>query len=92
VPALAHRGARVGVPGGDLHIRQVAAGVEHRGHERVAEHMRMGAADAYACRTGEVAQPPGRGVPVYPPSAGVQQDRAAGPITHGPVDSPADRG
>jgi len=80
------------VPGGDLHIPQVDTGVKHRRHERVAEHVRMCAADAYACRSGHVAQPAGRSVPVHPASAGVQQDRAAGPVTYCPVDGPADRG
>jgi hypothetical protein len=45
-PVVAHRGARVGVPGRDLHIPEVDASVEHRRHERVAEHVRMGAASS----------------------------------------------
>ena len=34
-------GARVGVPGGDLDITQVYPGVQHRGHKRVLQHVRM---------------------------------------------------
>jgi hypothetical protein len=30
-PVVAHGGAWVGVPGGDLHVAQVNAGVEHEG-------------------------------------------------------------
>src|SRR5664280_1076769 len=40
-PVVAHGGARVGVPSGDLDIPQVDSGVQHRGHERVPQHVRM---------------------------------------------------
>jgi hypothetical protein len=36
---VAHGGARVGVSGGDLHVAQVDAGVEHGGDERVPQHV-----------------------------------------------------
>jgi len=39
---------------------------------------------------GEVAQAAGSGVPVHPDTAGVQEDRPAGPGTYCPVDGPAD--
>ena len=38
---VAHGGSGVGVAGGDLNVAQVDAGVEHRGHEGVAEHVRV---------------------------------------------------
>ena len=38
---VAHRGARVGVTGGDLDIPQVDACIEHGGDERMPEHVRM---------------------------------------------------
>src|ERR1700691_3382244 len=40
-PVVAHRGARVGVAGGDLDVPEVHASIEHRGDPRVAEHMRV---------------------------------------------------
>src|SRR5690349_18994148 len=41
-PVITHRGARVGVAGGDLDVAQVHADVEHGGDEGVAEQVRMG--------------------------------------------------
>jgi hypothetical protein len=38
-PVVAHRGARVGVPGGDLDIPEVHAGIKHGGHKGAAEHV-----------------------------------------------------
>src|SRR5215213_5874021 len=38
---VAHRRSWVGVPGGDLDIAQVHAGVQHRGHVGVAKHVWM---------------------------------------------------
>lgn len=38
---VAHRGAGVGVPGGDLDVAEVDAGIEHRGDEGVAQHVWM---------------------------------------------------
>jgi hypothetical protein len=40
-PVVAHRGARIGVPSGDLHIAQVNASVETGRDKRVAEHVRV---------------------------------------------------
>jgi hypothetical protein len=37
---VAHRGARVGVPGGDLYVPQIHARLEHGRHEGMSEHMR----------------------------------------------------
>lgn len=49
-----HRGARVSMPGGDLHIPQVHACIEHRGDERVPQHVRM---DVDVCQTGLLSEP-----------------------------------
>ena len=38
---VAHGGARVCVPGGDLHVAQAHASVEHGGYEHVPEHVRV---------------------------------------------------
>ena len=35
-PVVTHRGARIGVAGGDLDVPEVYAGIEHRGDKRVA--------------------------------------------------------
>jgi hypothetical protein len=40
-PVVAHRGARIGVAGGDLDVSQVHASVEHGGDEGVPEHVRV---------------------------------------------------
>jgi hypothetical protein len=52
---MAHRGAPVGVPGGDLHA-QVSATVEHGRDERVTEDMRVCPGDLDAGGFGEAAQ------------------------------------
>jgi hypothetical protein len=71
-PVIAHRGAWIGVAGGDLDVAQVHAGVEHGGDEGITEHVRVRAdnrhagfafravcADsAYGIRTGSVASSP----------------------------------
>ena len=36
-----HRGAWIGVAGGDLDVPEIYASVEHRGNESVAEHVRV---------------------------------------------------
>src|SRR5437773_11809239 len=45
---VAHGGARVCVPGGDLHVAQTYAGVERGGYERVPEHVGVHPRYAYA--------------------------------------------
>jgi Arc/MetJ family transcription regulator len=50
---VSHRGARIGVPGGDLHIAQVSASVEHGRDKRVARHVRVCAGDLGAGGFGE---------------------------------------
>ena len=81
---VAHRGARIGVPGGDLHIAQVHASVEHGRDKCVTQHVRMRSGDLDAGGSGEVPQPAGGRVPVHPGAAGVQQDRPAVPEADGP--------
>ena len=48
-----HRGARIGVPGGDLHVAQVSASVEHGRDVRMAEHVRVCPGDVDAGGLGE---------------------------------------
>jgi Proline racemase len=60
-PVIAHRGAGIGVPGGDLHVAQVHPGIQHRGDKRMPEHMRMRPADGHSGGFGEAPQAPGGG-------------------------------
>jgi circadian clock protein KaiC len=54
-PAAANAGAGVGMPGGDLDVAQVGAGVEHGGDEGVPEHVRMRARDPHTGVIGELS-------------------------------------
>jgi len=40
-PVVSHGGARVRVTGGNLDVAEINAGIEHRGDERVAQHVRV---------------------------------------------------
>jgi hypothetical protein len=40
-PVVTHRGAGIGVAGGDLDVPEVHAGIKHGGHESVTKHMRV---------------------------------------------------
>jgi hypothetical protein len=79
------------VPCGDLHITQVDAGVEHGGHEGVAEHVWVHPGQPGSAELGKPPQAAGGGVPVHSGAAGVQQDRPAGAGCDCPVDRPGDR-
>jgi hypothetical protein len=78
--------------GCDLDIPEVDASIEHGRHEGVAEHMRVGSANLDPRGAGELMQAAGRGVPVHPGAAAVEQDRAPRPGPGRPVDGPADGG
>ena len=54
-PAVAHRGARVGVTSGDLDVPEVDAGIEHGRDKGMAEHMLMRSGNPDASRLGELA-------------------------------------
>jgi hypothetical protein len=54
---VVHGGARVGVPGGDLDIGQVDAGVEHRGNGSVPETAEPVAESSIHPRTGGPSRP-----------------------------------
>jgi hypothetical protein len=89
-PVVAHRGSRVGVPGGDLDIPKVDSGVEHGRDKGVTKHMRVRSGDLDAGVLGESAQAAGRGVPVHPGAAAIEQDRPAYPVSGRLVDSVSD--
>src|SRR5690242_14562815 len=56
---VAHGGSRVGVPGSDLDVAEVDAGIEHGRDEGMPEHMRMGPGDLDAGGLSEVVQAAG---------------------------------
>ena len=89
-PVVPHRGAGISVSGGDLHVAQVGAGVEHGRDVGMAEHVRVRPGGLDAGSSGEVPQTPGGGMPVQPGAAGIQQDRPSGSEVYGTVDGPAD--
>jgi len=88
-PVIPHRGARIGVPGGDLAVAQVHARVQHRRDEGMTEHVRVRAGDPYTRSVGETPQAPGGGVTVHPGAAIVEQDRPAIPCAGRPIDRAA---
>ena len=55
-PVVTHRGARVGMAGGDLDIAQVNTSVERDRNGNVPEHVRVCPGDLDARCPGEVAQ------------------------------------
>ena len=55
-PVVAHGRARIGVTGSDLDIAQVDAGVQHRGDERVPQHVWMHPGQPHVRRHREAAQ------------------------------------
>lgn len=88
---VTHSRARVGVPGGDLHIAQVNAGVKHGGHEGVPEHVWVHPRETDASAGRELAQSPGRRVPVHPDATAVEKQRSDSTIACGRLNSAADR-
>jgi hypothetical protein len=85
--APVHGGPWVGVACCDLHVTQVDAGIEHRGHEGVAQHVRVHPRQLHPRILGEAA--PGGAVPVHPGPAG-QQNGAGGPLGDRPLNGAAD--
>src|SRR6266508_2997213 len=85
-PIVAHRGARIGVARGDLHVAEADAGVEHGRHEGVAQHVRVHPRDPYPSGGSQVPEPSRRGMPVHPRAEGVAQDRSVGAAVDGAVD------
>jgi hypothetical protein len=58
-PVVTHRGARVGVAGGDLDIPQVHARIEHGRDEGMAQHVRVRPGNLDAGSAGQAPQPTG---------------------------------
>src|SRR5262249_51121697 len=60
-PVVAHRGARIGVPGRDLDVAELHACVEHGRDESLAEHMRVCPGDPHSRSFGQAPQAAGGG-------------------------------
>ncbi len=88
---VTHRRSGIRVPSGDLDVSEVDAGVEHRGDERVSEHVRVHAVDGHACRERELAWSAGGRVAIHAPAFAVQQERAGLATAGCAVDGSADR-
>jgi len=86
---VAHSRSRVGAAGGDLPVADTDAGIEHGGHEGMAQHVRMHSRHPYACGSSQVSQAPGRGVAVHATAGAVEQDRPVETVAGGSVDRPA---
>jgi len=80
------------VAGGDLHVAEADARVEHGRHEGVPEHVGVHPGHPNPSRAGEELQPAGRRVPVHPHAIGVAQDRPVVSAVDGLIDSPGYRG
>ena len=64
-PVISHGRARVRMTGGDLDVAEIDAGIEHRGDERVAQHVRVGPGYLNNGGLGEPVQAAGGCVPVH---------------------------
>lgn len=71
-PVVAHGRARVGVPGGDLHIAEVDASIEHCCDEGVPQYVWMHPGQPDVRGESEPAQP----LPIHPLPAPIQQYRS----------------
>ena len=58
-PVVPHRGARIGVAGGDLGVPQVHTRIQHGRDEGMAEHVRVWLGDPHASTFGQVPQSAG---------------------------------
>ena len=83
-PVVDRRRARVGVPGGELHIPQRHAGVEGGHDERGPQHVRVHRAEPGALADGP--NPAVRGAPVEAFAVTAAQDRAFAAFADGQVD------
>jgi hypothetical protein len=72
---VAHRGLRVGVPGGDLHVAETGSRIQHGRNEGVPQHVRVHSRQPDPRILGQIHEPAGGGVPVHPPIGGAAQDR-----------------
>src|SRR5271154_4611831 len=90
-PVVSHGGARVSVGGCLLDVTERHAGVERRGDERVPQCVRTHVL-ADPGPAGALGDDPPGAVPVQPPPAGGQEDRAVAAFAGGQVDRPGGAG
>jgi hypothetical protein len=90
-PVITHRGAWIGVPRRDLRVAQIDPGVEHRGDERVPQHVRVHAGDMDTRTRLQASQPAGGGVSIHPGATSVEQDRTRRAVIDRPVHRAPDR-
>jgi len=83
---ISHRCPRICMTGRDLNVSETDARVEHGGHERVPEHVRMHPWHANPRRVGQLPEPPGGGVPVHPHAVDIAEDRSGVAAVDGPAD------
>ena len=69
----------------DLGVAQVDAGVEHRGHEGVPEHVRMHPGDPHTGGLLQAVQAQSCRVPAHAAAVPVEQDRSDVTAADGPV-------
>ena len=86
-PVVSHRGARVGVRGGFLHVAQWHPGVKRSRDERVPQRVRADVLGDPGAAGGPMNDP-GGAVAVQPPAIGGQEQRPAGALAGGQVDCP----
>jgi hypothetical protein len=89
---VAHRGAWIGVAGGDLYVAKADAGVQHGRDEGVAQHVRVHPRHPNSGRLSQVLESTGGRVPVYSGAEGVAQDRTGRAVIDCPVDGSGHRG
>ncbi|GAA3383325.1 hypothetical protein GCM10020369_08790 [Cryptosporangium minutisporangium] len=89
---VAHRRSWIGVAGGELDVAEADAGVEHRGDEGVAEHVRVRPGHPDSGGRRERLEPTGRGVPIHRATASVAQDRPGGAFVDGTVERASNSG
>ncbi len=80
------------MPGRNLHVAQVDAGVKHRGHEGVPQHVRVHPRQADTSDGREVPKSAGSSVSVHPRPAPVQEERPGRTLSRSTVNSAADGG
>jgi hypothetical protein len=86
-PVVAHRGARVGVAGGDLHVCKSTPASKPVVTKVWRSMCGVRPGDPDACSVSQAPQASSGGMAVHPDTAAVQQDRPAGTGPGWPVDS-----
>jgi hypothetical protein len=89
-PVVTHRGARVGVAGGDLDVPQVYSSIKHGRDEGMPEHVGVRPGSPHSRGLGEASEAPGGNMAIHPVTAAVEQNRPAGTASGCLIDDAAD--